>query len=47
MHVAVSPIILGSGEHLLHGIDLNALGYDRTEYVATENAAHYVLTKKY
>jgi dihydrofolate reductase len=46
MHIAVSPIILGAGEHLFQGIDLNALGYEQTAYVPSEKAAHYVLTKK-
>jgi dihydrofolate reductase len=27
MHLAISPILLGSGEHLLAGLDLGALGY--------------------
>ena len=27
MHLAVAPILLGSGEHLLAGLDLPALGY--------------------
>ncbi len=27
MHVAISPMLLGSGEHLLYGLDLKALGY--------------------
>ena len=27
MHLAMSPIVLGAGEHLFHGIDLPALGY--------------------
>jgi dihydrofolate reductase len=30
MHLAVSPILLGSGEHLLAGLDLPALGYKVT-----------------
>ncbi len=46
MHLAVSPVLLGKGEHLLGGIDLPALGFAQTEYVATPAAAHYVLTKK-
>jgi dihydrofolate reductase len=46
MHLAVSPVLLGKGEHLLGGIDLPALGFSQTEYVATPAAAHYVLTKK-
>ena len=46
MHLAVSPVLLGKGEHLLGGIDLPALGFAQTEYVAAPSAAHYVLTKK-
>lgn len=46
IHLAVSPIFLGSGEHLLAGIDLPKLGYERTEHVQTPNATHVVLTKK-
>ena len=46
MHLAVSPVLLGSGEHLLGALDLLALGYERTEYVATPAAAHYVVAKK-
>jgi dihydrofolate reductase len=46
MHLAVSPVLLGKGENLLAGIDLPALGYERSEYVPTAKAAHYVLTRK-
>jgi len=46
IHVAVSPILLGAGEHLLEGINLPALGFEQVEYVSTPDAAHYVLTKK-
>jgi len=46
MHLAISPILLGSGEHLLAGIDAVKLGYRCTEHVATENAMHVVLTKR-
>ena len=46
MHIAVSPVLLGSGEHLLGGINLSALGFEQVEYVSTPGAAHYVLTKK-
>jgi dihydrofolate reductase len=45
MHVAVSPILLGSGENLLSGLDLLKLGYRVTEHVPTEKATHIVLTK--
>jgi dihydrofolate reductase len=46
MHVAISPILLGSGEHLLAGIDIPALGYQCTEHVTTSNAMHFVLKKR-
>jgi dihydrofolate reductase len=45
MHVAVSPMLLGSGESLFAGIDLPKLGFSCTRHVPTENATHYVLTK--
>jgi dihydrofolate reductase len=44
-HLAVSPRLLGGGEHLLSGIDLPALGYVISERVATPTALHVVLTK--
>jgi dihydrofolate reductase len=45
MHLAVSPILLGSGEALLEGIDLPHLGFGVGEHVATARATHYVLTR--
>ncbi|MFT3870555.1 MAG: dihydrofolate reductase family protein [Nibricoccus sp.] len=45
MHLAISPVLLGSGEHLFNGIDLLKLGYRCTEHVAAEKATHVVLTK--
>jgi dihydrofolate reductase len=44
MHVAISPTLLGSGEHLLYGLDLTALGYECTTHVPTAAATHVVLT---
>jgi dihydrofolate reductase len=46
MHFAISPVVLGRGEHLFAGIDLLALGYARTEHVTTPNATHFVLAKR-
>jgi dihydrofolate reductase len=46
MHVAISPKLLGSGEHLLYGLDLVALGYDCTTHVTTPAATHVVLTRR-
>jgi dihydrofolate reductase len=45
LHVAISPRLLGSGEHLLYGLDLVALGYVCTTHVPTDAATHVVLTK--
>ena len=45
MHFAIAPILLGSGEHLLAGIDTPKLGYRCSEHVTTANATHVVLTK--
>ncbi len=43
MHVAVSPILLGQGEPLFHGIDLPRLGYRLKEHVSTDAAMHLVI----
>jgi dihydrofolate reductase len=46
MHLVLSPTLLGSGEHLLFGIDLPKLGYLCTQHVPTSHATHVVLTKQ-
>jgi len=43
LHLAVSPIFLGSGEHLFSGIDLVALGYRCTKTVPSTKAVHYII----
>lgn len=45
LHLAITPVLLGKGEHLLTGIDMVTLGYRCTEFVATPKATHVVLTK--
>jgi dihydrofolate reductase len=45
MHLAISPLLLGSGEHLLQGIDLKKLGYRCIDHVSTETATHVVIGK--
>ena len=45
MHLAIVPILLGSGESLFAGIDLPKLGYRRVEHVSTPSAIHVVVTK--
>ena len=46
MHIAISPVILGSGERLFEGVNMRALGYECIEYVASEKAAHVVLRRQ-
>jgi dihydrofolate reductase len=45
MHLALSTVLLGGGEHVLHGLDLSSLGYAITEHVPTAATTHFVLTK--
>ncbi len=45
MHLAIAPVLLGTGESLLTGIDLVRLGYRVSEHVATAKATHVVLTR--
>jgi dihydrofolate reductase len=45
MHIAISPIILGSGEGLFDQVDLIELGYKCVENTQTEKAMHVILVK--
>ena len=45
LHLAISPVLLGAGEHLLADINLPALGYRCTEHVASPRATHVVLSR--
>jgi dihydrofolate reductase len=45
LHVAIAPVLLGTGEPLFSGIDLAALGYRCTEQVATPAATHVMISK--
>jgi dihydrofolate reductase len=46
LHFAISPVLLGSGESLLGGIDALKLGYHCAEHVSTPAATHIVLRKR-
>jgi dihydrofolate reductase len=46
LHLAIRPVLLGSGEHLLNGIDMPSLGYECVKYIAGERAAHVFLGKR-
>ena len=45
MHLAIAPVILGSGELLLAGLNLRAMGYSCREFVPGTNATHVVLAR--
>ena len=46
LHLVISPVLMGSGEHLWNGIDMHALGYECTKHVAGERAMHVYLRKR-
>src|SRR6266513_1880293 len=46
MHIAIAPVLLGSGERLFEGVDLRSLRYECVEFVATEKATHVVLQRQ-
>jgi dihydrofolate reductase len=45
IHLAISPVLLGRGEHLFAGIDTARLGFKCTEFAPTRQATHVVLTR--
>ena len=44
IHLAIAPVLLGSGERLFENLDLPKLGFRCTEHVPTPNATHVVLS---
>jgi dihydrofolate reductase len=46
MHLAIAPVLLGSGDRLFDGVDLVKLGYECAEHVGTPSATHVVIRKK-
>jgi dihydrofolate reductase len=46
MHLGQAPVLLGSGESLFQGLDLDGLGYQVAERVPGEGATHLVVRKK-
>jgi dihydrofolate reductase len=46
LHLAISPVLLGAGEHLWNALDMHALGYECTEQIAGERANHVFLRKR-
>jgi dihydrofolate reductase len=46
MHLAIAPLLLGRGEHLLGGLDLPGLGYACERVVAGEQATHVLINRR-
>jgi len=46
IHIALRPVLLGSGEPLFDGLDLRALGYEATRHVAGERALHVFIGRR-
>ena len=45
MHLAYAPILLGSGESLLNGLDMPTLGYQVKEHVSTATSLHVLIAR--
>ena len=43
LHIAISPVLLGAGEHLFGDINLRELGYRCIEHAASKAATHVVI----
>jgi dihydrofolate reductase len=46
LQLAIVPVLLGEGEHLLGGLNLPALGYECVERIEGERATHVTLRKR-
>lgn len=45
LHLAIRPVLMGTGENLMNGLDLHSLGYECVKSVAGERANHVFLKK--
>jgi dihydrofolate reductase len=46
MHIAISPVLLGSGERLFEEVNLPALGYACTRCESSDLATHVIFTRQ-
>ena len=46
LRLAIAPVLLGKGEHLLGGLDLRALGYECVEHRPGVRAAAHVVLRR-
>lgn len=45
LHVVISPVLLGRGEFLFHGLDLAELGYNVDKWVPGERGVHMFISR--
>jgi dihydrofolate reductase len=45
IHLALSPVLIGEGEHLFSGLNLHELGYKPIKTIPGENATHFLIEK--
>jgi len=45
LHIAIAPVLLGSGERLFEGVNLRELGYQCIRSISSEKATHVVLRR--
>jgi dihydrofolate reductase len=46
LQLTIAPVLLGTGEHLLRGLDLRALGYECVQHVPGARAAAHVVLRR-
>ena len=46
LHLAIVPVLLGDGEHLLGGLNLPVLGYECAERIEGARATHVTLRRR-
>jgi len=46
LHLATRPVLMGRGENLFQGLDLDALGYECGPFVPGERAVHMFLRRR-
>lgn len=46
MHLAISPVFLGTGEHLLSGLNLPSLGYEVAECITAPSSVMHIVLRR-
>lgn len=46
LHIAIAPVVLGQGERLFDGVDMQSMGYECERFVASEKTTHVIIRRK-